>query len=107
MARVRIALFGGFEIRLPTGECSRLPARKAQALLAYLAVRPGRAHSRDKLAALLWSAAPAERARHSLRQVLVALRQGLGQTNAPVLLEHSDTVALSPDELETDVARFE
>ena len=34
-----------------------LPTRKTQALLAYLAVRPGQAHLRDKLAAVLWSGA--------------------------------------------------
>ena len=44
-------LLGGFEVRLPSGIPVHLPTRKAQALLAYLAMRPGQAHPRDKLAA--------------------------------------------------------
>ena len=107
MARLRLILFGGIQIHLPAGQVARLPARKAQALLAYLAVRPGQPHSRDKLAALLWSDAPAERARHSLRQALVAIRQALGQPGAPVMLERGDTVALDPSAIETDVGQFE
>ena len=54
MARLRLSLLGGFEARLDGGPLLDLPA-KAQALLAYLALRSGQAHSRHKLAALLWA----------------------------------------------------
>lgn len=50
---LRLNLLGGFEVRLASGPVVTLPTRKAQALLAYLAVRPGRTHPRDKLAGLL------------------------------------------------------
>lgn len=81
-----------------------LPA-KAQALLAYLAVRPGRRHSRDKLATLLWPAAGDEHARQSLRQALVMLRRVLGR-HALLLADHRE-VALEAPDLDVDVVRFE
>ncbi len=49
---------------------------KAEALLYYLAVT-GRPHSRESLAALLWSDVPEEVARTNLRTVLSTLRAGL------------------------------
>lgn len=49
-------------------------SRKARALLAYLAVHPGEAISRERLAALLWSDRGEEQARASLRQCLYELR---------------------------------
>lgn len=55
MTRLHVQLLGGFGLRTDGDEPLRLPTRKAEALLAYLAVRPGVAHPREKLAALLWS----------------------------------------------------
>ena len=52
MSRLHLTLLGGFQARLQTGEVMSLPGRKAQALLAFLALPLGRAHPRDKLAAL-------------------------------------------------------
>jgi DNA-binding SARP family transcriptional activator len=51
--RVRLTVFGGFEVRLPSGAALNLPTKKARALLGYLAVRPGHSHPRNKLATLL------------------------------------------------------
>lgn len=44
---------GGYQARLATADPVILPTRKAQALLAYLALKPGQPHRRDKLAGLL------------------------------------------------------
>ena len=41
MPSLRVMLLGGFEARLVSGAPVSLPTRKAQALLAYLGVRPG------------------------------------------------------------------
>ncbi|HYU16436.1 MAG TPA: BTAD domain-containing putative transcriptional regulator, partial [Candidatus Acidoferrum sp.] len=107
MAQVRLSLLGGVQIQVPSGQTVTLPARKAQALLAYLALHPGQAHPRDKLAALLWGNVPAERARHSLRQVLVGLRQALPRSGPAILLEEADAVAISSGAIDVDVASFE
>jgi hypothetical protein len=49
MPSLRVALLGGFEARLASGATVSLPTSKAQALLAYLGVRPDQSHPRDKL----------------------------------------------------------
>jgi DNA-binding SARP family transcriptional activator len=53
------------------------PGIKGLALLAYLTLEPG-PHTRDELAALLWGESPEAAARGSLRQVLLLIRQNLG-----------------------------
>ena len=53
MEQVSLTLLGGFQVRLGP-EPQTVPTRKAQALLAYLALHAGHAHSREKLATLLW-----------------------------------------------------
>jgi len=106
MARIGLRLFGGFEASAPGAPPVQLPAR-AQALLARLALGPGQSHLRDKLAALLWAEAPAARARHSLRQSLLTIRQTLPEGEPPLLIERGDTVALNPDAVDVDAEVFE
>jgi len=72
MGRLRVTLLGGVGFRFDSGQTAPLQGRKAQALLAYLALQRGQAQPRDKLAALLWPEARHERARHNLRQLLLA-----------------------------------
>ena len=107
MVRLYLTLFGGFEARLEGGALLSLPTRKGQALLAYLAVPLGQAHLRDKLAALLWGDTPDEQARRSLRQALFTLRKALGRAGPTLLLTDGETLALNPEGVEVDVARFE
>ena len=57
------------------------PARKALALLAYLALERG-AHSHEKLSALLWPERDASQARTTLRSTLELLRTALGEPAA-------------------------
>src|SRR5205085_388630 len=57
------------------------PTRKTLALLAYLAVERG-AHSREKIAALLWPESNAGQARTTLRSTLALLRTALGEPAA-------------------------
>jgi DNA-binding SARP family transcriptional activator/ActR/RegA family two-component response regulator len=80
--------------------------KKGQALLAYLARRPGQFHSREKLSALLWGDHAEEQARHSLRQTLVGIRKLLGDEHEEILLTKGDTVAIDPA-TEVDVLIFE
>jgi DNA-binding SARP family transcriptional activator len=100
--RLQLRLFGEFQATLGDRQL-RLPLRKAQALLTYLAFRPGQPVSRDKLASLLWSMSGPEQARQSLRQTLFSLRKELG--SEPILLEEGDYLRLSA--CDADVARCE
>jgi len=107
MKSLTLTLFGGFEARLGGREALVLPRRKARALLAYLALRPGFVCPREALMALLWGDVPAEQARHSLRQALVDLRRALPNGKTPTLLAEGDSLSLNPDRVEIDVAVFE
>jgi len=107
MARLDVELLGGFSVRRGAAEPCILPTRKSQALLAYLAMPPGRFHSRDKLAALLWGEAPEARARQSFRQALAGLRRALSVANDGVLIIRADAVALDPASVTVDVSHVE
>jgi DNA-binding SARP family transcriptional activator/TolB-like protein/Tfp pilus assembly protein PilF len=69
-----LALLGPFALRMGGGSVDALP-RKAQALIAYLAMQPNRLVPREVVADLLWTTRGPEQARHSLRQTLVVLRR--------------------------------
>lgn len=107
MARLRLILLGAVRIGPAAGLAINLPSRKAQALLAFLGLRPGRPHARAKLAALLWGETGEEQARSSLRQTLMTLRRALPRTRPPLLLAVGDTLAINPAAIDVDVAAFE
>ncbi|WP_193181033.1 BTAD domain-containing putative transcriptional regulator [Nisaea sediminum] len=71
---LKVSLLGGFAIAAPGCEAN-LPSRKAQAILAYLMLVPAHSETRERIAGLLWSSAPEEQARASLRQALRRLNQ--------------------------------
>lgn len=73
---MRMTLLGGFRLERD-GKPVKLPTRKTESLLAYLALRRG-PHARRALARLLWGDAPDEHARRSLRVAFSALRKALG-----------------------------
>jgi DNA-binding SARP family transcriptional activator len=106
MSGLELSLLGGFRLRSTAGPDLPVTRRKAQALLAYLALPAGRVHPRDKLAALLWPDTTDSQARQNLRQALAALRRGLGAA-ARALRTTDAVVVLDPDLLAVDVARFE
>ena len=107
MPSLRMMLLGGFEARLASGASVSLPRKKAQALLAYLGIRPGQSHPRDKLAALLWAEKSDEQARDGLRHALVELRRALASAHPLPLRIEGQTLALNPLGVEVDVAMFE
>jgi DNA-binding SARP family transcriptional activator/predicted ATPase len=107
MVGLKVMLLGGFEARLASGGQPKLPTRKAQALLAYLAMYPGRRHARDKLAALLWGNKGESQARDGLRHALLALRRAVGMVDPSVVLIERQTVAVAPGRVDVDVATFE
>ncbi len=69
-----LELLGKPRLTLGGQPLTGLVSAKAQALLFYLAVTR-QAHSREKLAGLLWSDLPEDKARQNLRVALSALRQ--------------------------------
>ncbi len=107
MLPIRLNLLGGFDARRGTGTAVILARRKAQALLAYVAVQPQRVHRRDTLAALLWGESTDGQARQSLRQALLAIKQALPSPAGEVLTIGPDTVRLNQAAADVDVAAFE
>src|SRR5262245_54976903 len=107
MARLTLLLLGGFRAHLDPGAPLAFPTRKAQALLAYLAMPPGEAHPRDKLASLLWGNTIETTARTSLRQTLYSLRRSLQSADDNLLNADGNMVSLEPDAVSVDVAEFE
>jgi DNA-binding SARP family transcriptional activator len=102
-----LRLLGPMQIRSGAGELITLPTRKAQALLAYLAVRPGEDHSREKLATLFWGGRGNEQARQSLRQTLLTLRKALAPADSMLLHKEGETVRLETGLIRLDTSELE
>ncbi|MDH3476588.1 MAG: winged helix-turn-helix domain-containing protein, partial [Rhodospirillales bacterium] len=94
---LRLKLFGGFSLSGAEGAEIALKSKKARALLAYLALPPGQARSREAIMALLWSDRGEAQARASLRQVLTGLRKDLGEEALAVLRITDESVSLDPE----------
>ena len=99
MTQLRLNLLGEFQVRLDGQPVQLFGTQKARALLAYLMMESSQAHSREHLACLLWPDQPEERARHSLRQALSALRSVLGESDdsSGFLLIERESVRFNPD----------
>jgi TolB-like protein len=101
-----LQLLGPLSIR-KGGRAERALPKKAQALLAYLAMQDGRAVPREQLAELLWGSRGEEQARRSLRQCLMSVRAAVKGTNQ-ILTAEGDGIALTPgDALALDVTAFQ
>ena len=97
-----IQLIGELRVRLG-GTQAELPAsRRARALLAWLALHPGR-HPRSRLAGLFWPDVLDASARASLRSAIWALRSALGPDCAGYLGTDRDTVTLAGADLRVDL----
>ncbi len=105
MAVAELSLFGGFELRLADGQLVEL-GQKDRGLLAVLALPAGLAHSRGKLASLLWSDRGDQQARDSLKHSLTKLRQCLPSPHLAIVADRL-TAKLEPAALRIDVAEFE
>jgi DNA-binding SARP family transcriptional activator len=104
--RIEISLLGGFRMRIGPSPL-HLPTRKAQALVAYLALTPGRVHDRERIHALLWPESGKLQAQASLRQALLTIRKSLS-SHAPHALRSSDaTIALDDSQVQVDVTTLE
>jgi DNA-binding SARP family transcriptional activator/TolB-like protein/Tfp pilus assembly protein PilF len=107
MASLKLQLLGQFRAQNGAGGSLSIASKKGQALLAYLALTAGQRHSRDKLAMLLWSDRPDDRARHSLRQCVLTLRKVLGSDAESALLADDEGLWLDAEQVEVDALAFE
>jgi DNA-binding SARP family transcriptional activator len=99
-----LRVFGGFALSDPADERGRrLPQRRAEALLAVLAVAGDLGASRDRLVGLFWPENTQALARHALRDALWVIRQVVGPD---AILATGDTLVLNPDVVSSDVQHF-
>jgi DNA-binding SARP family transcriptional activator len=96
---LRISLFGGFALHHGDVRID-FPSRKAKALIAYLALLPGRRATREHLIGMFWSETEGVKARASLRQLLHSLRDVLHHFAPP---SNRFEVSLDPFTVSTDV----
>jgi DNA-binding SARP family transcriptional activator len=101
----RLKLLGGAVIEGRDGPLGgRIAQRRRMALLACVAASRGRPVSRDKLMALLWPDAPAERARHLLSDSIYLIRRELGES---AIVTSGADVRLDNDLVSSDVGEFD
>ena len=106
-SQLRVKLLGGFEVRQAGGPVVAISGKKTRALMAYLALMPGRTHGREKLADLLWSDRGDKQARDSLRQALTELRDVLSPLSPALLSTEQDRLSVDPGAMEVDALQFE
>jgi DNA-binding SARP family transcriptional activator len=106
MASVELVLLGGFQARA-VGRSIDVPGRKERALLAVLALPPGKVRSRDKLAGLLWSDRGDKQARDSLKSALSRLKEAFGSLHPLPIVSERECVSLDREQVAVDVAVFE
>ncbi len=94
MGCLSLSLLGPIEVCLDGEPATGFRYDKVRALLFYLAVESGRAHSRDELIGLLWPDLAEEAARANLRQALASLRGAIADRSAdpPYLLISRENV---------------
>jgi TolB-like protein/predicted Zn-dependent protease len=107
LSAIRLKLLGQFECLSDAGTPLTLQTRKAEVLLAFLALEPGVRHPRDRLINLLWSDRSEEQARNSLRQSLSAIKKPLASLKTMPLSIDRTTVLLDADLIEVDALKFE
>lgn len=83
MAKLQISFLGGYQLTCDAGEIL-ISRRKVMALLAFLVLEGGQAHSRETLLGLLWPELPEGDARNNLRVSLARLRKRLGRGDTAV-----------------------
>lgn len=87
---------------------TKLPTHAATALLARLALAPGRAHAREELVELLWPGVDLSVGRNRMRHVLSTLKAALeDDPSAPVIVADRMSLRVVPGRLACDALQFE
>lgn len=92
---VRIHLLGTMRATSFLGSDILLRGKKAQALLGYLALAPGKRASRSRVAAMLWDNVPDDQARASLRQALREIFSAMGSLADEMISADRETITLN------------
>ncbi|MFT5116226.1 MAG: TolB-like protein/DNA-binding SARP family transcriptional activator [Candidatus Azotimanducaceae bacterium] len=106
MQKIKFELLGNPKLSIPGENEVHLSTKKSLALLVYLACPPGISHSREQIAALLWSRSAEEQARSSLRQELVRVRKALGVAKH-VFCSNFAQISIKPENISIDTIEFE
>jgi len=97
-------VLGGFGLEGPSGAAvPRLPQRRAEAVLAVLAVCGDLGCTRERLIAMLWPESDEAHSRHGLRDALHAIRGALGKE---AVLSLGDLLRLDSSAVRSDVRDF-
>jgi predicted ATPase/DNA-binding SARP family transcriptional activator len=95
MVMLEVRLLGTFDIRYKKKPIS-ISSRPAQSLFAYLILKAGTSHRREKLAGMLWPDSLEETARDNLRHALWRVRKALSsQTKGEYLLVDDLSIAFN------------
>ena len=86
---LEVRLLGKFEVS-QDGKTIAIPSRPAQSLFAYLVLKAGTAHRREKLAGMLWPDSLEETARDNLRHALWRVRKALEAGSSARFLQADD-----------------
>jgi DNA-binding SARP family transcriptional activator len=86
----KVWLFGSIRVET-TQRAIHIPGGSARTLMAYLVLHPDIAHTRERLADLLWPESPPDRVRRQFSDTLYRLRQALG---GGWLISEGETVRL-------------
>ena len=103
------SLLGGVSVRSHSRQLEDLVGKKAGALLALLALAPGRMRSREEVIYLIWPEVELDEARNRFRQVLTRLRKQLepeGVAAGSVLVADRTQIGLAVGH-KSDVAEFQ
>ncbi|HLZ83136.1 MAG TPA: BTAD domain-containing putative transcriptional regulator, partial [Caulobacteraceae bacterium] len=100
-------LIGAFRLTDARGEAVPIVSRRARGILAYLALAPEQAATRERLCGLLWSDRGESQARASLRQCLVELKEATATAELDLLSIERTHVALIDGGHDSDVAELE
>ena len=103
---LRIRLLGPMTVTIG-GRPVTIAAKKARALLGYLALREGAEVARGVITGLLWGERSEGQARASLRQTLSELKRALGETASSSILASKEAIAWAPRSAWIDARQVE
>ncbi|MBX7133906.1 MAG: AAA-like domain-containing protein [Fimbriimonadaceae bacterium] len=104
----QIRLLGGFEASRGGTTIPRLRSKTSRALLAYLALAPGKEFDRSDLAAMFWPDSDGDRQQQSFRRSLSDIRQVLEPEleRGQILVGRRENIALESSAIQTDIQTF-